>query len=331
MKDILILRGGGLGDTLLALPAVRALRRRFSPCRMQWVGNPQFLPVVPMGIRVERLRSADGPELAILRRQDVDEEDILTAFSREAPFDVLVAWTQGDSAFEKGLRALAREVLRADPHPPGKSPPLHAVDYLLQSLEPLGVEGPMGEERAPEIRPTSENIGDARIMIGRLGLENNASYFVLHPGSGGRWKCWPPSCFVKLAENLSTQGEIVWAAGSAEEAVLEEVRDLSRGRSLKIVSSAPLPVLAGLLRGATGYVGNDSGVTHLAAACGAPTVALFGPTDPAVWGARGAHVVTFRRNAGCESCKRGVKTGHTCLAAIEMDEVREALLGLESM
>ncbi|MFQ5693406.1 MAG: glycosyltransferase family 9 protein, partial [Nitrospinota bacterium] len=123
------------------------------------------------------------------------------------------------------------------------------------------------------------------------------------------------------------EGEVVWVAGPAEEGVLEEVRAQSRGRDVKAVESPPLPDLAALLSEARGYVGCDSGVTHLAAACGAPTVALFGPTDPAVWGPRGERVVTLRRNAGCESCKQGEKSGHTCLAEIAVEEVLEAVLG----
>jgi ADP-heptose:LPS heptosyltransferase len=74
-------------------------------------------------------------------------------------------------------------------------------------------------------------------------------------------------------------------------------------------------------------VGSDSGVTHLAAACGANTVALFGPTQPAAWGPRGERVAILRRHAGCAACARGERAGHTCLAAIDVEEALEAVLG----
>ena len=79
--DILILRGGGLGDTLLALPAAAAAARYFSPPspssppRIEWVGNPAVLPVMPLGLAGPRLRSANGPALALLRREDADPEE----------------------------------------------------------------------------------------------------------------------------------------------------------------------------------------------------------------------------------------------------------------
>lgn len=328
-RDILILRGGGLGDTLLALPAVRALARTLSPCRIEWAGNPAVLPVLPMGLpegSVNRLRSADGPELAALRRADVPREEILRAFSRKTPYDLLIAWTPGDESFEENLRALAKRALRADPHPPRTTPSPHASDYLLQSLNPLGID-PAPETGAPEVRPGAEEVGEAASLLSRLGVAADGPRFLLHPGSGGRWKCWSLSRFVRLAEALSSAGDVLWVTGPAEEGVLEEVRRLSRERGLKAVASPSLPCLAGLLRGARGYVGSDSGVTHLAAACGAPTVALFGPTDPAVWGPRGQRVVILRRSAGCASCETGRRAGHTCLAAIDVEEVLEAVLG----
>jgi ADP-heptose:LPS heptosyltransferase len=329
VTDLLILRGGGLGDTLLAVPAVHELRRRFSPCRIEWIGNPAFLPILRLGIRIERLRSADGLEPSVLRQNNAEPKDILDLFSRKKPFDLVVAWTPGDESFDENLKALGRKVLRTDPHPPKDLPHVHATDYLLQSLKPLGIETPVGERGTPEILVNAEAVEAARNWLGVVEMDARSPYYVLHPGSGGRWKCWPPSCFVRLAEILATEGDVCWLTGPADVGVLEEIETATRVGRLKSVTSPPLPALAGLLRGACGFVGNDSGVTHLAAACGAPTVALFGPTDPAVWGPRGERVIVFKKNAGCRSCRKGDQTGHTCLAAIPVEEVAEAVLGFD--
>jgi ADP-heptose:LPS heptosyltransferase len=328
-KELLILRGGGLGDTLLALPAVRELRRRFSPCCIEWMGNPAFLPILPLGIRIDRLRSADGPELSVLRQNNAEPKDILNLFSRKKPFDLVVAWTPGDESFDENLKALARKILRADPHPPKNSPHVHATEYLLESLKPLGIETLVETRGTPEIRPNAEAAEAARNLLGMVGIDAGSPYLVLHPGSGGQWKCWPASCYVRLAEILATEGEVCWVTGPAEEDLFEKIERASHAGQLKTVASPALPALAGLLRGARGFVGNDSGVTHLAAACGAPAVALFGPTDPAVWGPRGERVIIFRRNAECGSCQTDDKSGHTCLASIAVEEVAEAVLGFE--
>jgi heptosyltransferase-3 len=97
---------------------------------------------------------------------------------------------------------------------------------------------------------------------------------VIHPFSGGAKKNWPLSNFRQVAAQL---GDVRWLAGP------EETLDgATRFDSLLDV--------AHLIAGAKRYIGNDSGITHLAAAVGAHVIAIFGPTDPRVWAPRGANV-----------------------------------------
>jgi lipopolysaccharide heptosyltransferase III len=117
--------------------------------------------------------------------------------------------------------------------------------------------------------------GTAIPRIGVAGEPRNAA--VIHPLSGSTRKNWPMERFVTLAGRLPIEAE--WA---------------SRENWLRF---ADLRELAGWMAGAALYVGNDSGITHLAAALGVPVVALFGPTNPAVWGPRGADVRIVRGRA----------------------------------
>jgi ADP-heptose:LPS heptosyltransferase len=103
---------------------------------------------------------------------------------------------------------------------------------------------------------------------------------VIHPFSGGRGKNWPLVFYKELALRISS-AEIEWTAGPEEE----------------LPGATRFEDLAGLARwlsGARLYIGNDSGITHLAAAIGIPTLALFGPTDPARWAPRGQNVTILR-------------------------------------
>ena len=109
-----------------------------------------------------------------------------------------------------------------------------------------------------------------------LAIESSrANYAVIHPFSGSAQKNWPLSRYKELAASLDL--EVRWVAGPEQHldsaTLFEDLADL-----------------AGFLAAARIYVGNDSGITHLAAATGTPTVAIFGPTDPRVWAPRGAHV-----------------------------------------
>ena len=104
------------------------------------------------------------------------------------------------------------------------------------------------------------------------------NFAVIHPFSGGRRKNWPLEKFRQLARGLERRMPVRWCAG-AEDPQLPEAHRLD-----------DLYQLACWLAQASLYIGNDSGITHLAAAVGTPVLAIFGPTDPAVWAPRGPHV-----------------------------------------
>ena len=105
---------------------------------------------------------------------------------------------------------------------------------------------------------------------------------IIHPGSGSRSKNWPLTHFEELAALLESDGyRVAWAMGPAEE---------EWPTRLDVLPPMPLVELAGVFAGARLFVGNDSGISHLAAATGCPTVAIFGPTNPAIWKPAGPRV-----------------------------------------
>jgi len=121
----------------------------------------------------------------------------------------------------------------------------------------------------------------------RLPIEwRNEGYAVIHPFSGSRRKNWPLENFRALAARLGMP--VRWSAGP-EEALPEAERFHS------------LWELGQFLAGASLYIGNDSGITHLAAACGVPTIAIFLTSDPAVWAPRGEHVTVVDRPTSVET------------------------------
>ncbi len=123
--------------------------------------------------------------------------------------------------------------------------------------------------------------GTPRLDCGRMADGNgdiDDAFGVIHPFSGSPGKNWPLDRFVELAKRLESQMPVKWCAGPEETLPWDAVR------------IGDLYDLAFWLASARVYVGNDSGITHLAAAAGAPVVALFGATNPAVWGPRGERV-----------------------------------------
>ncbi len=170
---------------------------------------------------------------------------------RLAEFDSIVSWYGANRPeFRSAVAGLPFEFL---PAMPDEGAGIHAADFYLRQA---------GGGREPAI---------PRIACGGTA----GDYVVIHPFSGSARKNWPLDRYRELARELPSP--VRWCAGP-EEALEGAVR------------FDDLYELACWLAGARLYIGNDSGVTHLAAAVGAPVVALFGPTNPAIWAPRGDRV-----------------------------------------
>jgi hypothetical protein len=170
-----------------------------------------------------------------------------------AGFDSIVSWYGANRPeFRAVVSGRPFEFLPALPR---TSAGLHAADFYLRQV---GGGGGPAIPRIPCPRAPGE-------------------FAVIHPFSGSARKNWPLERYRELARALATRIPVRWCAGP-EETLADAVR------------FDDLYELACWLASARVYFGNDSGITHLAAASGAPVVALFGPTDPAIWAPRGARV-----------------------------------------
>ncbi len=172
-------------------------------------------------------------------------------------FDSIVSWYGAN-------RAEFRETLAATGVP----------CTFLTALPPANYSGHATDFFAEQVG--AEKGAIARIEVAQVACRGTV---VIHPFSGGKHKNWPLRSYEQLAGQLKQAVE--WIAGPEQ--------DLDGA-----VRFDNLADLACWLSGARLYIGNDSGITHLAAALGVPTLALFGPTDPKVWGPRGDNVTAFR-------------------------------------
>ena len=242
-----MLRPGALGDTLLAVPALRALRGRFGSLRLAAHGGAARL-LASVGEVAQGL-AFDDPSLGWL-------------FATTGPpcAEAIVAWMNAD-----GVPGLQHALLVSASRPAGNE---HCAQLLLDSLAPLGVD-PHLDERPLSISPVrSDDV-------------------LVHPGSGSAAKNWPAQRFAETIGALDAPVQLI--VGEADAAAALEV-EACLGRSLPRLTHLPLEELAARLAGCRAYLGNDSGVSHLAGLCGARTVVLFGPTAPEVWRPLGPRV-----------------------------------------
>ncbi len=267
---LLIIRPGALGDTLVCLPVLHALRTMYQPVHITLVGNAAVLP----------LARAWGIADAVYDYEDPLWSDLFSVQGIRAPFllaclpatDLIVCWLRDvDGLVERNLRALSRGRVVVTPGRPLAGTGIHITAYLAQTLhlpQPLEVtRSPI----VPEVQRTDHN-----------------APLALHPGSGGAAKCWPVASFAELIVHLwQRERAILLLAGPAERDRLTHLLRLlpepPRPDLLTIVQNIPLLELATRLYACRGYLGNDAGVTHLAALLALPTLALFGPSDPMLW------------------------------------------------
>jgi hypothetical protein len=222
----------------------------------------------------------DGPEVPQSLRAFLGAYDVILSF-RPDPDGVLTS----------NLRALgAPLVLSQAPFPPPPPPKIHVADFTLRLVAELGA---LPVPALPPLRLTADDLARTQSFFRahRVDLATQ-QLVVVHPGSGSQAKRWPMANFAALIETLAThpQVRIAIVAGYAEEGMMTGLLSLIHHVKPLVADNWPLLPTAGLIGQATVFIGNDSGLTHLAAAFGRPTVAIFGPTDPEIWGPRGAHV-----------------------------------------
>lgn len=290
MTRLLLFRFGALGDLLLATPALAATRWSLPGAHLALVGHEEAVSLLASLGLVDEGISQDDPRLLNLFSS---REDPTPPALRLDQFDAVIAWLgEPEGPLAGNLRRWAKRALIAPAGPP-EGALNHMADHLLESLAPLGIESSGGSW--PRLRPLPEADAWARLALSVLGPVG-APVVAIHPGSGSPRKNWPASDFARTASLLKDAGvPVVVVSGPADEAVVREMQE-GLAASLPIYANLPLPRLSALLGRCKVYLGNDSGVTHLAALSGAPTVALFGPTDPNIWAPRGDAVTVLRWN-----------------------------------
>ena len=276
---VLLVRAGALGDLLLLRRTIAAL---------QQAGHSVAL-LAPSGPATALIGSGPGDVAEALPWEAAGFAGLLAdsglqdarAAERLRRYDAAIAYTR-NAALVRNLGRLLPMVLQHDPAPPAGGP--HAGEWLASCLPAIGV--PAAGIAVPILAPSEEDQGRAAALAADLP----PGFLAIHPGSGSPAKNWPAARFAAL---VRSRGAARWllVRGPADDAAAAGLEAMPGARAAR---DLPLRVLAALLARADAYVGNDSGVTHLAAASGAPTIALFGPTDPRLWAPVGPHVEVLR-------------------------------------
>ena len=302
VDSALILFPGALGDFICFLPTLVALRARHAG-RMLVVAQPALLEI----IRLREVATASIGGRAVAQLFTSSPTVTAEAKALLAGFETVYSWTGfGDPDVGRHLAALTAGHVNSYRFR-GMDPGEHAVDYYARCV---GV--------APGTS-IGESIADDPKWFAALQRQRRLGdpFAVIHPGSGSSRKNWIGfAAFVRWWRQRA-RSPLVLLLGPAE---VERSTSPDGGADI-VLEGLTLPQVAALLRRARLYLGNDSGISHLAAAVGATGLALFGPSDPSVWAPRGPHLQTLNAPEPCPRCGPEV----FCLHRLPVDRVLGAV------
>jgi ADP-heptose:LPS heptosyltransferase len=282
---ILIIHSGGIGDLFLALPAMRLFRHAFRQSPLSLMGRSERLSLVAYDLKAETIHSVDQAGMSYFYLDDSFLPSPLCSFFSSFELVLTFSGKDGQTLFKNLAKAGVGRVLTLPSLPP-EGLKVHVSDYLIELLRKKGFEGKVPDH---PLQLSEEALSFSRDYFARSGLKDNERILAIHPGSGNPAKNWSPSHFAGIADWAAGRARVLLISGPAQDGVREVKENLRKAAPL-IAENLSLLQLAAILRRCTAYLGNDSGITHLASSLGLPTVSLFGPTDPEVWGPRGTTV-----------------------------------------
>ena len=322
----LIIRVGALGDFIQTLPAIGTIRRHFPDAIIELLGYPTLMELAHGRYYADNISSFDQAGVSHLFSPDPSLPEALANYLRK--FDVILSYVGGaDRIFTQNLKRVNAKRVITQNSLPNHCQKVHVVDHLLRAVLELGLK-PWSS--MPKIYLTEEDRRFAELFLSEHGIHVGDDFVVaIHPGSGGRQKCWPTEKFAEVIRLLSrdASSRILLIEGPADVDSVKKLLPIVSGLKLLRLANLSLVQLTSILEKCHAFIGNDSGITHLAAAVGTKTLAIFGPTDPDVWGPRGENVRIVCRPLFCSPCEpeeRRACQGLECLRNVGVEEVMNA-------
>jgi heptosyltransferase-2 len=275
---ILVIRGGAIGDFILTLPVLAALRLHFPDCGLEVIGYPHIAGLAVRGGLVDAVRSIESRPLAeFFGRGAKLDEDWVAYFGG---FALIISYLYDpDQVFQLNVQRCSKAQYIAGPHRPDERGQLHATETFLQPLERLAI---FGADTVPRLDVSmARDVDEDRLMGAMVARRAMA----LHPGSGSERKNWPERNWEELIERLVVGADwhLMLVGGEAEGDRLQRLARRVPAERVTLAQNQPLPLLAEQLAGCQGFVGHDSGIAHLAAAVGLPGLSIWGESQQAIW------------------------------------------------
>jgi heptosyltransferase-2 len=320
----------------MALPALRAVRKRFPEAEIAIVGRPYVADIYRDQEICDQLIAYDPSGL----HKGFSARERLAAELRAQKFDVALllqnafdaAWLAWRANIPEriGYARDARSFLltKAVPLPRHGEIPAHEKFYYLELLRRAGWLDVVHDESLIKLYVPEEKRRSADEFLYKSGVRHGVLRIAIAAGASyGSAKCWPPPRFAEVANRMHSEADadVILFGTAAEANVSTAISTEMRRPPIDLTGKTAIADLPALLSLCHLFIGNDSGAMHVAAAVGLPIVGVFGPTDP-----NGTAPVTTRgsivqQKAYCSPCfLRRCPTDHRCMTAITADMVEAA-------
>ncbi|NOY53564.1 MAG: glycosyltransferase family 9 protein [Deltaproteobacteria bacterium] len=341
---ILVIKAAGIGDLILAVPALRALRARFPEAVIDLLVTPKCVPLLERCLYVDHVfeiptegmqnrivLSEIKPLFHLLRQLRSRQYDLAVnlyhLFSRRGAFRFRLLLQVVGAKFSVGRNTDGRGTFYDAAIDDSWEDPAfasrHEVDLNLDVVRLVGAEDP-GEGLAFPVSDKDRSRVAGVLQAGEAGKRGSLR-IVLNPGGDAVYKRWPAEYFASLADRLTerTGAEILIVGSEADRPVVERIISEMDHRPVDLAGKLSLPELAALFETCDLVVTNDTGPMHLAVAVGIPVVALFGPGKPGrygPYGGEGFHHLLYHPVV-CSPCTNFDCRDRDCLWSIRPEEV----------
>ena len=339
VRKILVRSPNWIGDTVMMIPSLMALKTTFPYAQITVLAKPWVIPLLENHPSVDKTMIFDKGDGVFASLKELVR---IIVWLRAERFDLAVLF---QNAFEAALLASIGKVkyrvgyttdgrgfllthkVKRDQH----VLLVHQVEYFLSLIEAMDWHV---EEREPIIYVNDEDGRSGSLMVSSMGIEDTSFIFGINPGAEyGSAKRWPEERFAVIGEWAAKRwdAKVVIFGSSSEAEIAAKVANLMHtANPVNLCGHTTLGQAMALIKRCNFFLTNDSGLMHIAAAFNIPLVAIFGPTDHVVTSPMSNNARIIRHSINCSPCLKEVcPSDHRCMLSIEPEEVWEKMVELK--
>ena len=341
INNILVVRPCAIGDFVQTLPAIRSLRNLFPYACIEILGNLSTIILAKNRFHADKIDRFDRQDFSHLFSKENHIPKSVKDYINN--FDLIISYlNDDDNVFVKNIIKIGvKNIINHNPLPiinrSGRhldqsiktDKKKHIIDHLLVPFISLGIESNDLFRTAEIYLTENQKVFASDFIHSRASNNSNKKLVAIHPGSGSKKKNWPVMRYSKVVKHLIDNGvKLIIIAGPAEENVITDIsKDVSM-ESVIVLKDMTLPSIAAILNRVDFYLGNDSGISHIAAAVNTPSLLIFGPTDPDIWAPIGENSRVIKADCRCSPChvdKMRYCHNQKCLKDVKVESVIEQM------